>query len=419
MYCAQCGENVGEESRFCKSCGAPVYAKDELSIGEERMTAEDGATAVLAPPPTATVTSAEPPPPPPVEASTSGGRRYLKPLAAAGVFVIAAAIAGTIVFVAMRGDNGPSHAAFISDANLLVEPVITANATLAARLGLADSPPALNAVTDAATALEVEVTRAQGAASVLDRPQRDSRAALALTGALTANLSYARRVGVAATKLSPVRATAAMTAAQSARIAWQSVSTADPELTVPPTNSLLGAAQLRALSQDQARAQAAKAAAARRAQQQRTAVSARDRAWVQAIDSLLLNSAETRSDLGGLINDVQNGTIDPGAAIGRIEAIISQRQDLQNQISGHPAPPRFQAVAELLRQSIRYSLDDDLAIQGWIEAWYASDAYTYQRFYSEHESATSRASAAKAEFLQRYNALRSQLLRLPPVNVAY
>jgi hypothetical protein len=184
---------------------------------------------------------------------------------------------------------------------------------------------------------------------------------------------------------------------------------AEPGLALPAAADLLGADQLVALAKQHA--------AAGKARRRSGLASIRD--YVTTIDALLRNSAETRGSLGRLVSEVQSYSIDPGTARDRISSIIAQRQDLHNQIASLAAPPPFRQAAELLRRSISASLEDDYAIQGWINAWYAGDAYTSDRYFREHESATSKASAAKATFLREYNRLRRRYLHLPPINIAY
>jgi serine/threonine-protein kinase len=141
---------------------------------------------------------------------------------------------------------------------------------------------------------------------------------------------------------------------------------------------------------------------------------AANRAYVDATDRLLTNSAETRDDLGDLVNVVSAGTISADDAKGRIAAIISQRQSLQNAVATVPTPPPFVPAASLLRRSIRASLDDDFAIQSWIYARFGDDPAADTHF-DEHLRASARASKAKLRFVTTYDRLRAQLLGLPPL----
>jgi hypothetical protein len=70
-------------------------------------------------------------------------------------------------------------------------------------------------------------------------------------------------------------------------------------------------------------------------------------------------------------------------------------------------------AAELLRQSISASLDDDRAIQGLINAYL--DGSDPSPFQSQHEEANARATDAKHTFLAAYNRLRTHYLRLSPL----
>jgi hypothetical protein len=266
----------------------------------------------------------------------------------------------------------------------------------------------LASVADAASQLAQELTRAQGGLTVLivDGPDGERKALLGT--ALAANLSYAEKVQTAASGLNPIRASAATTAGQQAAQAFTAVSAAAPKLRVPQSGLFLSATQLQTLAAERAR----------RAQSQATSKAAL-RTYVRSIDSLLRNSAETKANLGSLIDDIRNGQMSPSQATSEIASIVNQRQDLQNQASAVATPPVFRVAAERLRASVKAALDDDYAIQGWITAWFDNDAYAFDRAFSRHEDATARASAAKASFLSVYNRLRASYLKLPPLNVSY
>jgi tRNA A-37 threonylcarbamoyl transferase component Bud32 len=146
------------------------------------------------------------------------------------------------------------------------------------------------------------------------------------------------------------------------------------------------------------------------------AARARNLAYTEQIDRLLTNSAETRMDLGALVRAASNRSIPLDDARGRIAAIINQRQSLQNSIASVDTPQAFRKSAELLRKSIRAALDDDFAIQAWINAHYPADPSASRRL-SEHLAASKRASAAKQRFVDNYDRLRARLLDLPPLKV--
>jgi Asp-tRNA(Asn)/Glu-tRNA(Gln) amidotransferase B subunit len=136
------------------------------------------------------------------------------------------------------------------------------------------------------------------------------------------------------------------------------------------------------------------------------------RSYVEKIDRLLTNSAETRSDLGSLIIDVQQGTISSSEARARIAAIVNQRQGLHSAVASIDSPAAFRRSSELLRASITSALEDDFAIQGWVNAWFDNDQYSFDRFYAEHGQATARATAAKRAFVGEYNSIRARVLKL-------
>jgi tRNA A-37 threonylcarbamoyl transferase component Bud32 len=143
---------------------------------------------------------------------------------------------------------------------------------------------------------------------------------------------------------------------------------------------------------------------------------AANRTYVGSIDRLLTNSAETRLDLGGLVRDVSANGISFADASDRITAIIGQRQSLQNAVAAVATPAAFVGAAELLRRSIRAAIDDDRAIQSWINARFQGEPGENAR-YREHVRASARASAAKTRFVTAYDRLRARLLRLRPLKV--
>jgi predicted Ser/Thr protein kinase len=140
------------------------------------------------------------------------------------------------------------------------------------------------------------------------------------------------------------------------------------------------------------------------------------RDYVQAIDSLLQNSAETRGDLAGLISDVQSRSIRFEDARDSIETIISQRLGLRDDVAAIPAPQPFRTAKELLRRSITLSLDDDIAVRRWINASYRGLPTASDRLDDVIELGR-RATAAKKRFVAEYNRVRRTTLGLGPLAV--
>ncbi len=143
------------------------------------------------------------------------------------------------------------------------------------------------------------------------------------------------------------------------------------------------------------------------------------RDYVDKIDGLLMDSAQTRADLGSLIEQVQNMSIPQADAANRIAAIIQQRKDLESTAASVSSPSSFASASDLLVSSITAALNDDVAIQAWIDAWYAGDTTTADDLWARHEAASDRASQAKEAFLSEYNGLRARFLNLPPLEVRY
>jgi hypothetical protein len=223
-----------------------------------------------------------------------------------------------------------------------------------------------------------------------------------LASALQATAAFGRDIATAAN--SPTAVTVARTQADAsdARRAFSALAQSAPGLSLPATSEFSVAALAGYVSQKQA---AVKAAASGTAQ-------ARD--YVSRIDSLLSNSADTRGGLGQLIAGIENGLLSAPEAKSQIAATLSQRQDLQNSVSLVAAPAPFARAQQLLRLSLTAAIADDTAIQGWIDAWDTGDSYGLNMFWRQHLDATARASAAKADFVQAYDAARSKVLHTGP-----
>ena len=115
-----------------------------------------------------------------------------------------------------------------------------------------------------------------------------------------------------------------------------------------------------------------------------------------------------------MISEAQQGAIGINEAQARIGGVISQRTALQTQVAALSPPAPFRQTAEIFRQSIADSLDDDRAIQGLINAYL--DGTDPSPFVDAHQAATARATADKGAFLRAYNKLRSKYLDLTPLS---
>jgi hypothetical protein len=426
LTCASCGNEEPEGSVFCGRCGAP-FAPADQQPADTAPTDASTPTGVMDPASTDAPTEVAPPtawpqapsdpaPPPPAAAappdSASATRppwaaetrpRWLLPVIAIIALVAIAVVIAVIVLSRDTGSGG-----FTRKANELVTPVAASDRLLDATLQAVDRPADLGDVAEAASRLTRDLTLAAGGLTILDAGGDDLQVKALLGQALTANLSYAEKVKTAADGLNPVRASAAATAGQQAAQSYSAVGSAAPKLALPQTGVFLSAGQLQALAADQVKQAQAKATS-----------TAALRSYVRSIDSLLRNSADTRANLASLIAGIRNGQVSPSQATSEIASTINQRQDLQNQVSAVPTPAPFRNAAVKLRDSIKVSLDDDYAIQGWINAWFDGDSYAFERAFARHETATARASAAKADFLALYNRLRGRFLKLPPLRVSY
>ena len=308
---------------------------------------------------------------------------------------------GTAVGLAFS--SGRSSAASNQEAsdqiNALLTPVSAANEEVGQSLSDAASSEELDGVSTDTAALITTITRAQGAASAL---QVDPQAKAALVAALGAHLAFAERLQAASATLDEVHAEAASTAAAAAQAEYATLASLTPSIDTPSPTSFQAVNQLEPL----ARAEARKKAEARSSK-------AAIRSYVTAIDSLLRNSVSTRSDLSSLISEAQQGAIGINEAQARIAGVISQRTALQTQVAALSPPAPFRQTAEIFRQSIADSLDDDRAIQGLINAYL--DGTDPSPFVDAHQAATTRATADKGAFLRAYNKLRSKYLDLTPL----
>lgn len=433
---------MAPEAKFCRDCGTQADHNDQAAVATA---AEEAATEVragatwptaanatvtpelhtsatpapstaiefsVASPeqPTSTAVMSVTPSSPPVSTIAEGRRpTWLVPLiVGVGLLVIVGA-AGAAYLAGRSGS--PS---FTAQAQKALNPVLAADQRLSARVSAVQTHGDLSAVGSAAAADVTAITVAQGAASVIANG-KSATAVQLLNTALTSDLAYAKAVKNAAGRLTAGLASASQTAGQQAGQAYASMHGAAPKLVVPAASLYLPTQQLVTLADEQQKAAAA--AAAKR--QQKAATTGAIRSYVRSIDSLLRNSADTRSNLGTLIGDVQSNQVDYAQASSEISSIINQRQDLENQVSGVQAPAAFAQAAASLRQSISAALQDDYAIQSWINAWYSNDQVGFDNAYSQHEEATATATSDKAAFLAAYNRLRSRYLQLPPLDVAY
>lgn len=141
--------------------------------------------------------------------------------------------------------------------------------------------------------------------------------------------------------------------------------------------------------------------------------------YIDGLDTALTDSARTRSDLGTLIEAVNNQAITLDDARQQIDAVIRQRKALLDAVTSNVPPAPLRPTVLLLRQSLVLALADDSAISDWIEASYAGDTSAANRYWSQQLALSSRTSTAKAAFLIQYNSVRRNLLSLPPIDVSY
>jgi hypothetical protein len=141
--------------------------------------------------------------------------------------------------------------------------------------------------------------------------------------------------------------------------------------------------------------------------------------YVRQIDSLLTHSAQTKGDLTGLIERVENR--DPNLtrqdALSAIDRIIAKRETLAESLPVDP-PSSYRHAQGLLRNSIVASKRDDEAVKEWIVSFYA-DSPDQARLRRKFGSLGTVASEKKRAFLEEYNDLRRRKLDLAPTNPSY
>jgi S1-C subfamily serine protease len=152
---------------------------------------------------------------------------------------------------------------------------------------------------------------------------------------------------------------------------------------------------------------------------QRVSGASNVRAFVSALDQVLIDSANTRGDLGQLISQVQQASITADEAQSRIDSVVNQRNDLRNAVEQVTPPSQFGNAFSLLHKSILLSLNDDLAIRDWIQDLINGDQAAADSDWQRQLALSGQASAAKSAFLSEYNGLRSRLLHLSPLQINY
>jgi hypothetical protein len=320
-----------------------------------------------------------------------------------GVAVLVVGGAGAAAF--LLTSHGATKAPLAEQAAPLVAPVSADLSALNDDLSTPLTANDLSSVRADASRLGSSAATAVSTMTALQLASSDQSAGRQLITALQATARYGRSVASAAVLPSATSIARAQADATDARTAFAVVEPNVPRLALPAGDQFTVAAIATYAGKKKA---GEKAAAAR---------SAQARTYVSRIDSLLANSADTRGNLGQLITGVQSGTLTPAEAKSQIAGILNQRQDLQNSVSLVEAPGSFAHAQELLRSSLSAAIADDMAIQSLIDAWETGDTYGMDSFWQQHLAANDHASAAKAEFVQSYNAARATVLRLGPSSV--
>jgi hypothetical protein len=408
-FCGSCGTRAVGGDQFCRSCGASLAPTGEWPAGGDLDAIATTETALAAQPqvaavPERTAVTAPVPPVLPLPPSRATRPAWLIP---AAIAVLAVLVAAGLAFVLLGGGSGSPGGSLAQSTAPQAAVIRSDSARLARAIAAVGSSREFGSVMTAANELGDELGRTRSEIGVLDGEQ----AQLArLDALLAARGSYASAVAAAAASPSPRSFADADAARADAMQAQTKLTATDKELGAAWAAPLPALTTLRRVdAKEQAAAAKAKADKATKAHAARASATAAARAYARQIDALLRNSAETRSDLGALIAGIQNGTIAAYEARTQIDAILNQRQDLQNAVAAVAAPAALQHAATLLRDSIGAAIDDDQAIQGWINAWYVDDVATFNRYWAEHLDATAAATRAKEAFAAEYSEARARL----------
>jgi hypothetical protein len=136
---------------------------------------------------------------------------------------------------------------------------------------------------------------------------------------------------------------------------------------------------------------------------------AAQRGYVHGLDLLLQNSGDTRGVLNEVLRGLQQGTLSRVAALSRIEDVIDDRRALLERITTQPTPEAFRAAQRSLRTAIALSIEVDRAALDYVEASFAHDSLARDDAYREIVTGSGHATAQKADFTSRYNAVRAKL----------
>jgi hypothetical protein len=144
------------------------------------------------------------------------------------------------------------------------------------------------------------------------------------------------------------------------------------------------------------------------------------RQYVTAIDQVLrVFSSRTRADLWQVIYRVSHKRIRRAGAEAAIASVIARRRILLNLLEQISAPHAFAQAHLTLMQSVRLSIVDDRAIRRWIQATFARDTATAERWWSGQTAISLRATERKTAFRKEYNQLRRRMFNLPPLLAKY
>jgi hypothetical protein len=355
--CRACGATLRPGARFCDVCGA---------------------AATFAPAPSSPPKSTRP--------------DWLIPLLAGGAAALVI-LALALGYALTRG-GGSDLSAFANRVNPSLDAVSASDRDLADRLAQAADANESRAVPRAADAVLDSVATAKAAVQVAGGSGRADDARVDLIRALDANRIYAVRVREGAKQPGAISIVSIASAARAARQAFAGIADRFPSIHVPDGGGFT-TGQLPVLFAARGKS--------------RTDLAT----YVHQVDRALANSASERTNISTVYEQIVNNNIDSLSAHDQLNAIISQRHGLQDTIAGISTPSQAQRAADLLREALAASIDDDNAILGMLNARINGDAFAYDRHYSEHSSATAKATQAKRDFIVEFNRLKRKVGESP------
>ncbi len=390
LTCATCGSEEPEGSRFCGSCGTPFVAAA----------------------------------PPPAAAAVEPGRTHRRRWVAAGAVALLLAAVAAAAVLSLTGDGDPTEAsAADSVATELQSPLTTGSeaspssssptlvdsvtprfvelvgyqGALSARVnGLKAGVESFAALRQAADALAASVV---GTEDSLDdfapTTSREAGTLVLLRRALVAHVAYTDALSSFPTlprSFTRADAQEAIDRALEVQIAYSALAAAEPTLSGIALNSA-----------DHTRLLALVPPPASTPPAEMTELTA----FVAQVESVLVESAAGRHELGSAIAAGFNCSISTNAAANRVERVVDNRQRLLGLLAGLQTPTQEAgAAARLLQVALQHSIEADVHYRdGFFAARSRGCPLPPNESFTLARESDVLASAAKQRFVAVYNPL--------------